>query len=138
MGSYKLIEHTADVRMWVEAATKEALFAAAMKGMAMLMSEDICKTAVLNEFVSLQVTSVDCTALLIDFLNEVLTQSHIKQVVFCDMSVAMISDTALSATVVGAATQGFEEDIKSVTYHEAAVVYNEALQQYETMIVFDI
>ena len=138
MRSHNLISHTADARLRVEADTREELFRAALEGMNELIKNGFCKHRkgypVREEIL---LTAGDTTALLIDFLSDVLTLSHQNQALFCAVDFLEFTETTLRAIIHGAKTEDFEEDVKAVTYHEVEVKKNEA-GNYETLIVFDI
>src|SRR3989338_4605410 len=136
---FEILEHTADLRIKAWGKTKEELFKNALRGMAYVQKEEARITK------KVQVKSTDMTALLIDFLSEVLTQSQINRVVFFDANFKAFSDTPsadsgqveLEAEIEGIKVDEFDEDIKAVTYHEAEVKQNPE-GVYETKIVFDI
>jgi SHS2 domain-containing protein len=111
--------HTADVRVRVAAATLEELFADAVRGLTEVMHPAGAGAPAAAE---IELDALDATALLVDFLNEVLTRSHIEHAAFAEARFASLTETALRATIWGARVEGFEEDVKSVTYHEARVV----------------
>lgn len=79
----------------------------------------------------------DLTALLIDFLNEVLLESTLRKTAFRDVAVHRISETGLRATLSGQRFASLGRDIKAVTWHEADVRRNRN-REWETVIVFDI
>lgn len=138
MKLYTIIPHVADVRLRIEADTMQELFAAALEGMAQISKRDFCatpRTFSLEHAVS--ITAPDTTALLIDFLSEALTYSHVERAIFCKAKFAKLNPTALKAIIAGSKTNSFDKDIKAVTYHEAEVKENNK-GHYETMIVFDI
>ena len=116
---WRVEQHTADVRLVVRAATLGERFADAVRGLAEVMhplrasGERVEATIVMD--------AVDTTALLVDFLNDVLTRAHIERVAFTATDFAELRETALRATVAGVRCGGFGEDVKSVTYHEANV-----------------
>ena len=83
------------------------------------------------------VEAPDTTALLIDFLSEVLALSQINKEIYGRMTFSHFSPTKVEATLGGVMAEKFDEDIKAVTYHEADVRQNEK-GEWETMIVFDI
>ena len=85
----------------------------------------------------LEVSSLDTTALLIDFMSDVLTLSYTKKAVFCKVEVSSIDKNHLTATIYGNEINGFEEDIKAVTYHEAEVIKNDE-GIWETLVIVDI
>ena len=135
---FEILEHTADLRIKAWGKTKEELFKNALRGMAYVQKEEArIKKQEARITKKVQVKSTDMTALLIDFLSEVLTQSQIDRVVFFDANFKAFSDTSLEAEIEGIKVDKFDEDIKAVTYHEAEVKQNPE-GVYETKIVFDI
>ncbi|MFH1426759.1 MAG: archease [Candidatus Kerfeldbacteria bacterium] len=143
MKKFEFIGHTADIRMKVAGATQEELFASAFEGLSELLSKSFCKDSSAERKdaeaveVGIAIDSPDMTALLVDFLSEVLLNSHEQKAVFCTVDFSSITETALTATLKGSSIDGFDDDVKAVTYHEADIVKN-ADGEYETIIVFDI
>ncbi|MDP4262239.1 MAG: archease [Bacteroidota bacterium] len=139
MPTFKLLPHIADIRVQVTAATQEEMFRSALQGMAYLEKKNFCKEQAGSFFVrdKVQIKAADITGLLIDFLSEVLTLSHINKVVYCEISFHKLSATEIISTIKGNRVNCFDEDIKAVTYHEAAVKQNNK-RQLETVIIFDI
>ncbi len=137
MKHFKIIAHTADIRLFVEGATLEELFNAALEGMAFIITAKPCFPPPYDQHHELTITSSDTTALLIDFLSEVLTQTHLNKTLYCSADFINITSISLHACIHGKKTNLFQEDIKAVTYHEADVKKNEK-GNYQTTIVFDI
>jgi SHS2 domain-containing protein len=134
--SYKVLGHTADVRLVVKAATFGELITESVKGlMHILQKARISKKPSVVRFVSL--SSGDKTSLLVDFLNEVLTRAQTYKEIYTNVILKKISDTSLEAELSGVPVQEFEEDIKAVTYHEAAV-QQDANGKWHTTLVLDI
>lgn len=139
MEAFQVLPHTADIRLFVTGDGLEEIFSSALRGMGFLQKKDFCKQQEGLLFVKekIQIKATDKTSLLIDFLSEVLTLSHINKVVYCEASFHKLSETTLSATVKGNKVNYFDEDIKAVTYHEAEIKRNES-GELETTIIFDI
>jgi SHS2 domain-containing protein len=139
MAAFQFLPHTADVRLNVTGKTPEEIFRSALQGMGYLLKKGFCKQqeGLFFSQEKIMVKATDRTSLLIDFLSETLTLSHINKVVYCEASFHKLSDTDLSATIKGNKVHYFDEDIKAVTYHEAEIKLNET-GQLETMIIFDI
>jgi len=138
MKTHKVLPHTADVRLWIESDSLEELFAAGLEGMAALIKEselERSKGEPIEENIKLD--APDVTSLLIDFLSAILTLSHQKNAVFTQVKFDKLTNSSLSGTAAGFETDGFDDDIKAVTYHEAEIQKNSS-GNYETMIVFDI
>lgn len=138
---YRTIAHTADLRLYVEASDLASLFQSALDGMNSLILKDHhlrtidSRASIIAQ--SLSIHSDNETLLLIDFLSEVLTLSHIHHGVFTRAHFANLTPTELEATIEGVKTDAFDRDVKAVTYHEAEIRLNER-GDYETVVVFDI
>jgi len=136
MKQYTLIDHTADIRLHVEASTIQELFQVALEGMSQIIAPHTCQQQFPNH-IPITITSSDTTTLLIDFLSEVLTQTTITKIIFCSVTITHLTPTSITGTIHGHSVSGAHEDIKAVTYHEADVRKNDN-NNYETTIVFDI
>lgn len=131
---YEVVPHVADVRLRVEAASIETLFADALRGMYAVMGGEPGSSAVTR---SVEVTdSADQTALLVDFLNEVLHRAHVGGEMFDEVRFERLDQTSLRARLTGTARASFREDVKAVTYHEADLRRMGA--SWSTMLVFDL
>ena len=131
---FELIQHTADVRLLVTAPSLEDLFRDAMLGMYAVMRGTAGGSAVERE---VRVDdSAGPTALLIDFLNEVLGRAHIGREMFDSVAFTRFEPNSLTATLTGTTPADFEEDVKAVTYHEADVRQGDGV--WTTMLVFDL
>jgi len=131
---FTLIHHTADVRARVTAASLEALFTDSVHALYAVMhaeahGEAVSRTIVVDD-------SADTTALLVDFLNEVLNRAQIGRELFDRVTFTRFDETSLTAELHGRAPAEFEEDVKAVTYHEADVVRDG--EAWTTMLVFDL
>ena len=136
MRTHYILSHTADVRLKAEGSTMEELFRAAFEGMA-----EIQNTRIMNHELritrNINVQSVDRTALLIDFLSEVLAQGQIEKGVFTEVRFKKLTDTEVEAEISGERVEGFGEDIKAVTYHGAEIEKSDE-GDYAVTILFDI
>lgn len=138
MKTFKVLPHTADVRLWVEGQNLEELFEAALEGLSSFIKKspvELKKGRPIEE--SIELDAPDFTALLIDFLSLVLTLSSERKAVFTGVTFNYLNDKTLKGIIKGFETDGFDDDIKAVTYHEAEIKRNQA-GNLETIIVFDI
>ena len=132
------IPHTADIMIKVEANTLPGLFSVALEGMNRILKEGFCGETFQPQLErEIRVESVDTTVLLIDFLSEVLTQGFTDNAIYCKVEFDSLEETSLSARILGAAIDRYDEDVKAVTYHEAEVVGNEE-GNLESLVLFDI
>lgn len=137
MYKYSFLKHRCDIRMKVEADDLENLFHAALEGMNSILKENRRVPAESMQILNVNIDSPDTTALLIDFLSEVLTESNIEYHVFEEMDIQELKENHLNAVLYGRRVDGFDTDIKAVTYHEADVKIKRK-GYYESVIVFDI
>ena len=134
--AYRILEHTADVRLLVEGRTLAELFHVALGGMMEVLRPERTPGGAETER-KVAVEAAGRTALLVDFLNEALWLAHTHREAFIAAEICAISEMRVEATLRGAPCQAFGEDIKAVTYHEAEIREN-AAGNLETMLVFDI
>ena len=138
--SHHFLPHVADVRLKAEGDSLEELFTAALEGMNNLIKTSSCPAKKeddqqLKE--KIEISSVDATSLLIDFLSEVLTYSQVNKAIYCRVKFEKLTNNFLSATIFGNRVDTFDEDIKAVTYHEAEIKKDEK-GIFSTIIIFDI
>lgn len=132
---YEIISHTADLRIKLTADSLKNLFKEAARTVAKILSKN--PKGEVSAARKISVNSPDRTALLIDFLNEILTLSQINKEVYSKITFSEFSENHLGAKIEGVKVDGFNEDIKAATYHEADIKQNKDAQ-WETILVFDI
>lgn len=120
MKNYKILEHTADIKVKALGKTKEELFLNAMKGMTAVLRPQVQspKSKVQNK---IKVESLDLNSLLVDFLNEVLYQGQVNKEAYNDIKFSKFSDKELEGELFGNKIELFGEDIKAATYHELEI-----------------
>ncbi|MCO6479008.1 MAG: archease [Phaeodactylibacter sp.] len=132
------LSHTADIRLLLRADSREELFRAGFEAMNEIIKPGACRMpcpCIVTQ--TIEIASVDDTTLLIDFLSDVLTLAHEHKAVFCELNFLEMNANKLKASIGGRPANGFEEDIKAVTYHEANVRQNTD-GKWETFLIFDI
>ena len=136
--SYEIVEHTADLKIRVWGNSLQSLFSEA----ALAMMEISLRNTKRYEYTKslerqIKVEAPDRTALLIDFLSEVLALSQTHKEVYTKVIFNKFSEKELEAALAGVGVDAFDEDIKAVTYHDANVRQNEK-GEWETFLVLDI
>ena len=129
----RIIDHTADVRLRVEAESLEELFNEAVRGMYEIMQAGGGDASVKR---TITLDAPDTTTLLVDFLNEVLSRAHIGREMFDSLHYERLTATELRVRLAGRTPAQFDHDIKAVTYHEADVQRSSGV--WTTTLVFDI
>lgn len=132
---YEILKHTADVRLKVVAKDLPGLFREALFGMMALLKPQFKKENEIEK--KIKIESLDRTALLVDFLNEVLTEAEINKEAYNQLKIINLSDQLMEAEIAGQKIEEFGEDIKAVTYHEAEIKKNKE-NNLEVTLVFDI
>lgn len=135
---YEFLPHTADIRMRISGSDPADLFNAGLRGMAAVLKGNICSNSdrPVKE-IEISVTSSDHTALLIDFLSEVLTLSYTGHTVYCTARFSMIEEAELKGRLYGYPVDLWDEEIKAVTYTEARV-HRAPDGTLNSNVVFDI
>ncbi|MBI1974838.1 MAG: archease [Parcubacteria group bacterium] len=135
---FEILGHTADLRLRVTGKTEEELFRNALRGMASIQSPQASKPiSPKAKKREVKVQSPDVSALLIDFLNEVLYLSNVSKEVYVDVAFSKFSGIELEGELSGVPVEKFDKDIKAATYHEAEVKQNEE-GFYEATVIVDI
>lgn len=136
--NYEFLPHTADIRMRLNGTDLADLFNAGMRGMASVLKGDICSNPgdIIVEN-TIRIKSSDSTALLIDFLSEVLTLSYLENAVFCSAHFNLIDENELDGILYGHPVDQWDEEIKAVTYTEASVQRSKD-NSLGSDVVFDI
>lgn len=138
MGHFEFIEHTADKGFRVEGADLRALFETSVQGLAKLLREDFpLDSEELPRSHQLDIQARDETALLVDFLSEILTLSHIHNTVFIRADIEEITPERVKAVIQGKDVEYFDEVIKAVTFHQAEI-QKHGQDKIATNIIFDI
>lgn len=137
MNFYEILPHTADVRLRAVGETLEDLFEQAVLGMAQILKHNANLAKIdANIAKKIILSAPNSTILLIDFLSGVLTASYEEKAVFLKVKFSKILETELEAEIFGPRADGFDEDIKAVTYHEAKIIKTK--DGLEATVIFDI
>ncbi len=134
---WRLLEHTADIRLEVLGETVEQLFINAARGFTDLVAEATELAPSEEVDVSLEAETVD--DLLVDWLRELLYLNQAENFVFIDAQDVELTGASFKARILGRKLGSNELppfDIKAVTYHDMSV--ERTTQGYMTRIVFDI
>ena len=116
---YKILEHTADIRIRVEAKDLKTLFSQAARAMFDIIAEK--KTALGAKKVELSISqkAQDLEELFINWLNELLSLYSVRGVVFSDFKIKNLASDSLEAIAGGEKASGYKinKEIKAATYH---------------------
>lgn len=136
---FAVLPHTADMRLKVWGKTVKELFVNALKGVAFYMRPDAAELGKKAKKISraIALEAVDINSLLIEFLSFAVAQTDIQSAVFVSATFKKLGENFLEGELIGFPVDGFEKDIKAVSYHEVDIKKNPATGRYETVLVFD-
>ncbi len=121
--TYETFEHTADLGIRVRAASLDALFADAGRGLFSVLVEDLGAVRPQRE-VSVQIDGCEKDYLLLDWLNELLYRFETEHLLFSDFTVN-VGDTGLEARARGEpidlGRHQLSHEVKAITYHHLKV-----------------
>jgi SHS2 domain-containing protein len=121
---YRILEHTADIRIRVEAKDLETLFTQTARAMFDIIAEK--KAASGGKKVELAVSQKarDLEELLVNWLNELLSVSAVKGWVFSNFKIKSLKENSLEALAWGQRVSGYKinKEIKAATYHGLQIV----------------
>jgi len=135
MPKFEILEHKADLKIRAFGQTKEKLFLNMLLGMNSALRAQIQDPK--PEIKEIKVKSPDLSALLVDFLSEVLYQAQVNKEVYNNIDFKKLTDTELEAEIFGQKVERFGEDIKAVTYHNLEVNQKKD-GSWEAIVLFDV
>jgi len=138
MKNYELIEHTADVGVRIIAANLEEIFANAASAMFDIMAEEINPEAKETQKIQIKQTAGDIEELFVNWLNELLSLSATKSLIFSDFGIKKIDKKNLEAIVFGHNIENYKvnTEIKAATYH--ALKLEQSKSGWKAEVIFDV
>lgn len=137
---YQIIDHTADVGIRVEAATKEGLFVRAAEAVFDLLIASK-RPFIPSIEIPIQVEAPAIDQLFVRWLQELLFVFEKRRLVLMKFWIDGMNETNLSGKVKGlpfdSARHTQKLDIKAVTYHQLKVEQDEA-GLWHAQVIFDI
>lgn len=133
---FKILSHTADLRLELSGKTLEELFISGAEALARILKPNY-EAGIVNYELSekIKIKSLNINTLLVDFLNEILAKSYINKAIY-KVKLLKLKDGIAEAELIGQKVGGFNEDIKAVTYHEADIKKEKGI--LKTKLILDI
>jgi SHS2 domain-containing protein len=132
---FKILEHTADLKIKAFGKNKKELFLNMLKGMSESQRAEIENENKINRKIEIQ--SLDLSTLLIDFLSEALYLSQVNREVYFGAKFTKFTDTEIKGELIGQKVKRFGLDIKGVTYHSLDIRQRKD-GTWEATVLFDI
>jgi len=139
MRNYELIEHTADIGIRVKAEDLKALFKNAASAMFDIIAEKKPETrAQKPETISIEQKADNLEELFVNWLNELLSLSAVKELIFFDFEINKIDEKTLRAAATGEDTKNYKvnTEIKAATYHELKL--EKTVSGWQAEVIFDV
>jgi SHS2 domain-containing protein len=131
---YTVIDHTADIGIWITGADIKDLFYEAALAMVAEIGAD---TLSIEENVIIEVNGYDYEDLLVVFLNGLLYEIQTRNLRVSSLDITCLSEINIRAIVKGKLSSSpLKENIKAATYHNLAIIKLD--NGYETTIIFDV
>jgi len=131
---FKILSHTADLKVRVFGKTKEELFQNALFAMNYILNPEVEEKQEKQRKIKLN--SLTQELLLADFLNEVLYLSQVNKEVYNEIKISELTDKLIKGTLIGKPVIRFGEDIKGVTYYSLKMVKKNG--RWEATVLFDV
>ena len=135
MNAYAFEAHTSEVRLHVDAASPEELFAEVVRALAELMADEPAQ-AVDGERVPLRVEARDMSALLVSFIDEIVFLSETKKKIFSRADVERVTETEVVATLEGFTPHAIKTAVKAATFYE--IECSRATEGWRARVVLDV
>jgi len=126
--SYQIFEHTADIGVRVKGRDLNELFKSAGLALFQISSRrQFIKSKKRTSF-TIRQSSSSLEELFINWLNELLSLSSAKGVIFHDIKIIELGNNKLEAVAVGSNLINYKVDIeiKAATYHKLKIEHKEA------------
>jgi SHS2 domain-containing protein len=136
--SYELFEHTADIGIKVSGQELSQLFINAAVAVFDIMAEAKGEPVAVTKTFQIDLETDDLDELLVTWLNELLSLSSAKGVIFHSFNVRRIDERHLSALAGAGASSAhvIKTEIKAATYHELAITKGES--GWQARIILDV
>ncbi|MCM8757581.1 MAG: archease [Candidatus Omnitrophica bacterium] len=139
--NYEFLEHTADIRIRVKAKDLKELFVNTALAMFDIMAEKSLKprtySSKLKKIKIIQKAD-GLEELLVNWLNELLSLSAVKELIFTDFKIKKLDENNLEAEIFGDEIKNYRinTEIKAATYHQLKLERIDSSWQAE--VIFDV
>ncbi len=139
--NYELIEHTADIGIRVKGGDLKELFKNAALSMFDLIAERGSRLKAQGsrlKDVTIEQKAENLEELFINWLNELLSLSAIKELIFSDFKINKLDENNLEAEAFGEDVKNYKvnAEIKAATYHQLKI--EETKSGWLAQVIFDV
>jgi len=138
---YSMIDHTADLGVWIRSTTLNQLFKDAAKVLIRLSLGEVPSVEDNMEIKDLEIEGSDLVDLMVRWLGEILYLLDGERLIFWEAQhLQIVGETKLQAVAqfipFKEGSHSWETYIKAVTYHQAKVEQKDAW--WEAFLIFDV
>ena len=140
MKNYELLEHTADLKVRVTSAGLKELFVDSAAAIFDIIAEKKDTKPTQKTKISIKVPLVEgadkIEDLFVDWLNEVISLSAVKEMIFSDFKIIKLDENGLQAEAMGEKIENYimNTEIKAATHHELKLEKTKSGWQAEVIL----
>ena len=136
MKNYELIEHTADVGIKVKGNDLKELFRNAAAAMFDIIAEKKEPEIKKQAEIKIEQKADDLEELFVNWLNELLSLSATKELIFSGFQINKIDKNTLQAVAIGEDVKNYKvnTEIKAATYHQLKIEQTQSGWQAEVIL----
>jgi len=134
--TYELIEHTADVGIRVRGTDLKELFKNSASAMFDIMAETKNPEVRKLKKIKIKQKADDLEELLVNWLNELLSLSATKELIFSDFQINKVDKNTLQAVAMGEDVKNYKvnTEIKAATHHQLKIEQTQSGWQVEVIL----
>ncbi|MDI6606278.1 MAG: archease [Candidatus Omnitrophota bacterium] len=138
MKNYEFIEHTADIGIRVKGDDLKALFTNAALAMFEIIAEKKTPAKTTLKSIKIKQQAENPEGLFINWLNELLSLSAARSLIFSDFKINILDNKNLEAVANGEEISNFRvnTEIKAATYHQLKL--KEEGGRWIAEVIFDV
>jgi SHS2 domain-containing protein len=135
---YEFIEHTADISIRVKGSDLNALFRNTALAMFDIAAQKRKSQAGKKTRIKIELKSDNLDELFVNWLNELLSLSATKDLIFSDFKISNLDNGVIEAIAIGENTANYKvnTEIKAATYHQLKL--EEIKTGWQAEIIFDV
>lgn len=136
--SYQLIEHTADIGIKLKAKDLNGLFKQSALAMFDIIAEKLKTKTNPQIEIAIKQKANDKEELFVNWLNELLSLSAAKELIFSDFKINKLTENLIEAFAIGESRDNYKSnvEIKAATYHELKV--EKTASGWQAQVIFDV
>jgi len=136
--TYELIEHTADIGIKVQGNNLDELFRNAALAMFDIMVETKEPAVKKQTKLKIEQKADDLEELFVNWLNELLSLSATKELIFLEFQINKLDKNTLQAIAIGEAAANYKmnTEIKAATYHQLKL--EKVNTGWQAEVIFDV